>query len=313
MARVVRVLRRPISLAPALLIVLMLGGCTATTGLFFYPQTVWIATPADVPLPYEDITLTAHDGTRLHSWWLPAQGEDSGIMVLYLHGNAENISSHSRSIYWLPQQGVSVLALDYRGFGASEGQALMPDVLQDIEAAAQWLRTQHPQKQLVVLGQSIGAALAINFVARAQDEYQIQALVLDAPFSGFGAVARHAMSSNLLGWLIWPFTVLVPGDWDPIDHVAAIHIPTLIMHSPDDDVIPYQQGREVFARLQQQRQQQRQQQGLHQQQHQEGAETPPLCWLDSRGPHIASFAFADLRAATFSFLQTQRCPAFTAP
>jgi pimeloyl-ACP methyl ester carboxylesterase len=312
MRRVVRVLRRPISLAPALLIVLMLGGCTATTGLFFYPQTVWISTPADVPLPYEDISLRAHDGTRLHSWWLPAQGEDSGIMVLYLHGNAENISSHSRSIYWLPQQGVSVLALDYRGFGASEGQALMPDVLQDIEAAAQWLRTQHPDKQLVVLGQSIGAALAINFVARAQQQYQIQALILDAPFTGFGAVARHAMSSNLIGWLIWPFTVLVPTDWDPEDYVADITIPTLIMHSADDRVIPYKQGREIFTRMSAQRAQQGTQQG-QQQDPQQVSAAPALCWLDSRGGHIASFAFADLREATFSFLQTQRCPAFTAP
>ncbi len=295
--------RLPFMLSRCLLslyLLALLSGCSATTGLFFYPQTVWISTPADVPLPYEDIILRAHDGTRLHSWWLPAQGEDSGIMVLYLHGNAENISSHSRSIYWLPQQGISVLALDYRSFGASEGQALMPGVLQDIEAAAQWLRTQHPDKQLVVLGQSIGAALAINFVARTQQQYQIQALILDAPFTGFGAVARYAMSSNLLGWLIWPFTVLVPGDWDPEDYAADITIPTLIMHSPDDRVIPYQQGRKIFVLMVQAREQQ-------------GAAAAALCWLDSRGGHIASFAFADLREATFSFLQTQRCPAFTAP
>ena len=87
--------------------------------------------------------MTDKDNTKLHAWWLPAQGKqaDSNTMLLYLHGNAENISSHSHSIYWLPASGVSVLALDYRGFGASEGQARMPEVLQDIEAAITWMRT----------------------------------------------------------------------------------------------------------------------------------------------------------------------------
>ena len=137
-----------------LLLTALLSACTATTGLFFYPQTVWISTPADADLHYEDVWLKAADGTQLHSWWLPAQGEepDSGIMVLYLHGNAENISSHSRSIYWLPASGVSVLALDYRGFGASAGLALLPAVLQDVEAAAAWLRSRFPHKKLIVLG-----------------------------------------------------------------------------------------------------------------------------------------------------------------
>ena len=74
------------------------------------------------------------------------------------------------------------------------------------------------------------------------------------------------------------------------------------MHSADDRVIPYQQGREIFTRMSAQRGQQG-----------GSADNSALCWLDSRGGHIASFAFADLREATFSFLQTQRCPAFTAP
>lgn len=280
-----------------LLLASALSGCAGTSAFFFYPQSVWISTPADFGLAYDDVVLVAHDGTQLHSWWLPAQGDvaDSNTMVLYLHGNAENISSHSRSIYWLVREGVSVLALDYRGYGASQGEALMPSVLQDIEAAAAWMRQQYPHKRLVVLGQSIGAALAIDFVAAAQERYDIDALVVDAPFTGFAAVARSALSSNLVGWLIWPLTVFIPSDWDPEKAAGKIRIPVLIMHSPDDQVIPYKQGQKIYEILT----------------HRSG--NVPVCWVQSRGPHIATFAEPALRLAALQFIRSGQCPAFTVP
>src|SRR5690606_5025786 len=145
--------------------------------------------------------------------------------------------------------------------------------------------------KLIVLGQSIGTALAINFVAAAGPQYQVQALMLDASFTGFGAVARDAMSSSWLGWLVWPFTVLVPADWDPQDKTLPADVPVLMLHSPDDAVVRYQQGRRLFEHWQQQQQQRR----------------APLCWLDSQGPHIASFAYPELRAATLAFMHSGGC------
>ena len=270
---------------------LLLAGCTSLSSLFFYPQSIWISTPEAANLRYQDVWLDAADGTGLHAWWLPAQGEgpDSNTMLLYLHGNAENISSHSHSIYWLPANGVSVLALDYRGFGASEGKALMPDVLQDIEAAVIWMKTQYPDKELMILGQSIGTALAINFTAKAGEQYDIKGLVLDAPFTGFPAVARSVTSRTLVGWIIWPFTILVPSRWDPIKQVQYLDLPVLIMHSPKDTVVPYKQGKKLYR------------------QWQKAQLDQVLCWVDSKGAHIMSFAFPELRQAAYDFIQTKEC------
>lgn len=277
-------------LALALLQGLLLSGCSSLTSLYFHPQTVWIQTPEALGLDYQDVWLTAVDGTQLHAWWIPPQPEEgfeeSDSVVLYLHGNAENISSHIRSVDWLPKQGVGLLALDYRGFGASQGQAIMPEVLQDIEAAAIWLRQSQADKQLVVLGQSIGAALAVNFVAAAQQHYQIQALVLDAPFSGFPQIARAAFTRTWLGWLFVPATWLIPSDWNPQDKAAAINIPTLVMHSPEDSVIPYEQGQSVYAQLA----------GEH-------------CWLESQGPHIGSFFYEEIRLSSQLFIENLSCSA----
>lgn len=278
--------------------VLLLTGCTSLSTLFFYPQKVWVSTPQDAHLNYQDVWLTAQDGTGLHAWWLPAQGKqaDSNVMLLYLHGNAENISSHSHSIYWLPNNGVSVLALDYRGFGASEGQAIMPGILQDLEAAVVWMKQQYPNKELMILGQSIGTALAINFAAQVGEQYDIKALILDAPLTGFPAVARSAMSKNIVGWLIWPFTVFIPSRWDPIKQVARIDdLPVLIMHSRKDSVVPYKQGQALYHKWQKT--------------HAEPKSTQhnSLCWLDSEGAHVMSFAFPELRQATLDFIKTKQC------
>lgn len=280
---------------------LLLSGCNSLTSLYFYPQTVWIQTPEALGLEYQDVWLTAADGTELHGWWLPGQSQSkhlpgqplaedneqqavSDLVVLFLHGNAENVSSHVRNVEWLPPLGVGVFALDYRGFGASQGEAIMPSVLQDVEAAAIWLKTHFPDKKLVVLGQSMGAALAVNFVAAAQDQYEIQALVLDAPFAGFPQIARSALTSTWLGWIFVPFTWLIPADWNPADKASKITIPTLVMHSPYDQVIPYEQGQAVFQQL--------------------GGER---CWLETSGPHITSFNQEKNRLISQLFLKQQSC------
>lgn len=270
---------------------LVLGGCSSLSSLFFYPQSQLIATPQEAGLDYQDVWLKASDHTQLHGWWLPAQGEqpDSNVMLLYVHGNAENISSHSRSIYWLPKHGVSVLALDYRGFGASHGKAQLPAMLQDLEAAALWMKQQYPDKELMILGQSIGTVMAINFAAQAADQYAIQALILDAPILGIPSAARYALSKNLVGRLIWPFTVLLPNQWDPKRHIEHINLPVLIMHSPADEIVSYQQGKQLY------------------QQWQLAHPKQQLCWVDSQGPHIASFAFPELRQATLDFIHNKKC------
>lgn len=268
----------------------LLPGCGSLTSLYFYPQTVWIQTPEALGLEYQDVWLSATDGTELHGWWLPGQAHNntpqavSDVVVLFLHGNAENVSSHVRNVEWLPPLGIGVFALDYRGFGASQGEAIMPSVLQDIEAAAAWIRQTYPDKKLVVLVQSIGAALAVSFVAEAQYQYQIQALVLDAPFAGFPQIARSALTSTWLGWILVPFTWLIPDDWDPIDKAQEITIPTLVMHSPYDQVIPYEQGQAVFAQL--------------------GGER---CWLETSGPHISSFHQDKNRLIGQLFVGRQSC------
>ena len=116
-------------LLPLLLLILLcsLSGCQ---GLLFYPSKEMVRTPADVELAYDDIYLKSLDGTKLNAWFLTVK-EDVEIKgtVYFLHGNAQNISQHLASVYWLPEHGYQVFLLDYRGYGNSAGTPLLADVL----------------------------------------------------------------------------------------------------------------------------------------------------------------------------------------
>jgi alpha-beta hydrolase superfamily lysophospholipase len=152
-------LARALAVLPALL----LAGCT---GLIFQPLTDHLLTPDRIGLAWRDVAFTTADGVRLHGWFLPASAPRQGS-VLFLHGNAENISTHIASVAWLPDAGFDVLLFDYRGYGRSAGRPSLDGLQRDFDAALGTLLAMpevDPQR-VVVFGQSLGGALAITALA----------------------------------------------------------------------------------------------------------------------------------------------------
>jgi uncharacterized protein len=263
---------------------LLLSGCSNLTSLFFYPQAQYVRTPTDINLAYEEVTMQAHDGTELVSWFLPATAQvtkaaDTPI-VLFLHGNAENISTHIGSVYWLPEQGVNVFLLDYRGYGHSQGEPYIPAIYQDVEASLIWLRKRYPNKRVYILGQSIGSAIATTSMAMFKDEYDVSGLVLDASLTGYRDIAQHVALSSPITWIMWPFTWLLPTQWDPVEYIDQISPkPILMLHSQGDGILPYELGQELFNKAKQ-----------------------PKAWQESQGGHIQSFNFEQGRVKLLSFI-----------
>jgi dipeptidyl aminopeptidase/acylaminoacyl peptidase len=100
---------------------------------------VLVQTPDRVGVRYEPVSLRAADGVDLVAWFMPASGK-AHATVLFLHGNAENISTHFLNVAWMPAEGFNVLALDYRGYGGSAGRPSLPGAQLDIDAALTALR-----------------------------------------------------------------------------------------------------------------------------------------------------------------------------
>jgi fermentation-respiration switch protein FrsA (DUF1100 family) len=270
----------------SLLLVLLLITVTSTTGcssIFFFPQKQHLQTPDLLGLEYEDIYLTAADETALHGWWLKAKSPVKGT-VYFLHGNAENISTHIRNIAWLPEYGYQVFLIDYRGFGLSEGKPTLPGALQDIRAGFEYIhaRDDTRDKPLYLLGQSLGASMAIYFAATdPQAKQQLSAVISDAAFARYSEIAKYVSAQ---AWLTWPLQY--PVSWsmirgyDPVDFVADISpVPLLLIHSQDDQIVPHAFNDQLLQ-----------------------AARAPKVFYETSGQHTATFNNAENRKYLLAYL-----------
>ena len=271
------------------LLSLSVGGCGH---LFFYPSKEHFLTPDQIGLRYQDIYLDTMDGETLHAWLLPAAGQLRGTLY-FLHGNAENISTHIGSVMWLPAQGYQVLLLDYRGFGRSTGTPDIDAALLDAETGYRWLMARPETQELPVflLGQSLGAAITTTFSAQMPDLHErVQGVILDAGFASYRGIAREKLAQFWLTWpLQYPLSWLLPGDVDPQDHIAAISpTPLLLIHSLRDLIIPYHHAETLFDRA-----------------------AEPKALLTTNTQHTGTFATKDYRIKVLQFMEavaSQRPP-----
>lgn len=275
--------------ALVLLMGLALCGCTS---VFLHPDRVQYFRGKDLGTPAEDVWIAARDGSALHALHLPAQGP-SRATLLFLHGNAENLTSHIRAVNWLPARGYSVLALDYRGFGRSEGRADVDAIHEDAESALAWLtaRGARDTGPLVVYGQSLGASVAIRLVAEAQapSRTRIAAVVADSPFSSYRGIAREKLDQVWLTWpLQWPLSRLISDRYAAIDRVARISpIPLLLIHGERDVVVEPHHSQRLY----------------------DAAGEPRYLWRIAEGRHIDAVSREPVRTQLLEFFDATIGPA----
>jgi hypothetical protein len=270
-----------ISIVQLAIITTVLTGCS---NLLFYPLKTHLHTPDELNLAFEDVMIDTADNEQLHAWWFQSSTSTKPLgTILFLHGNAENISTHFASIAWLPKEGYNVLALDYRGYGLSTGEPDLEGALTDIDAAFNWLMTNKSElAPFIILGQSIGGALTLSFVGNSEvAQSNTKALIIDSGFESFQGIAREKLATFWLTWpLQYPLSWLIPSTYDPIKMIHKIKpVPILYIHSINDQVIPYEHGKK-----------------LHE------MSMPTATLLTTNAPHISSFMLQSARQSTLEYL-----------
>jgi len=219
------------------------------------PSRELTASPRDIGLIHEDVRLLTDDGVDLHGWYIPT--ERARGTLLFFHGNAGIISHRLESLQIFHQLGLNVLIFDYRGYGQSQGQPGERGT--QLDALAAWhhlvdIRGESPDR-IVLFGRSLGGALAAWLAARVQPG----ALILESAF-----ISVPELAAELYWWL--PARLLSRLQYNTRNYLAEVHCPVQVIHSREDEIIPYRHGQSLYE-----------------------AAHPPRTFLELRGDHNTGF------------------------
>ena len=190
--------------------------------------------------PFEQIELPRADGARQIAFQIP-HGADWGVRpwVIYLHGNAATIGSRqniSRAEH-LRALGLNVLAVEYRGYAGLAGAPSESTVTADARAAYDYLRSKLgvAPGRIVIYGWSLGSAVAVNLASSVEEA----AVILEGAPASLVSVGQRQ-------YPFVPIRLLMRNPFDSVLKVGRIRAPMLFLHSPEDSVIPIEEGRRLF-------------------------------------------------------------------
>lgn len=195
------------------------------------------ASPATLKLDYEDAWIETGDGEKLHGWFVPAYG--SRGTLLFFHGNAGNISHRLQSLLIFNQLGLDVLMIDYRGYGQSSGEAGEEGTYLDARAAWDYLVEQRnvAPGDIVIFGRSLGGAVGAGLAA--QPGIRPAGVVIESSFSSGEDMGRRL-------YPVLPVSLITRIRYPVKEFVADIEAPLLVVHSRDDEIIPFDMAKTVF-------------------------------------------------------------------
>ena len=194
----------------------------------------------DPPTGFEEELLTLDDGTQVVGWHRPLSRPASGPVMIFFHGNGENLETMKMSGLY-PQLiglGVPLLVIDYPGYGRSTGQPSEVALLKAADATVDWARERYPGRVLVPCGWSLGAALAIHLGATSPSA--VIGVIAISPWTRLPDVANLHFPRFLV-------SMGLTEEYDSLSLASQIEQPALIIHGADDQIIPVEQG-ELVAR-----------------------------------------------------------------
>jgi pimeloyl-ACP methyl ester carboxylesterase len=189
----------------------------------------------------ENIVLKSADGKNIHHVLIKPQSNLKATIFVF-HGSGSKVANWTKLLKPLLDDGYQLFLMEYRGFGDSEGNASHEAVVADAHRAFLYLvgRDDVKERPLLILGQSYGGQLAIHVAASYPKE--VDALVTEGAFTSFRDIAVYSTP-----WVGKPFTwAFFRNPYSSLKLIPEAAMPKLIIHSQDDDVVPFPMGEELF-------------------------------------------------------------------
>jgi fermentation-respiration switch protein FrsA (DUF1100 family) len=199
-----------------------------------YPEG--FPSPQIVERDGEEVWLLTADGVSINAFY--HSNPESKQVLLWFHGNAENIGYGLEHLRALAKIGVNILAVDYRGYGKSEGKPDEAGVYQDADAAYDYLVKQRHfrAEDIIIYGHSLGGAVAVDLASRRA----CGGLIIQSSFTNARAMARRMFAIPLIEYA-------AKSRFDSLRKIRDVHAPILIVHGTRDEVVPFEMGQQLFA------------------------------------------------------------------
>lgn len=200
----------------------------------YYPDNLIEFYPSNINLSYTDEYFKAEDGVLLNGWFI--QNNNAKYTLLFLHGNAGNISHRLDKIRILRELGFNIFIIDYRGYGKSHGKPSEAGFYLDSLASYNYLidKLRIPPNQIILYGESLGTAVAVDLASKAE----VKAIILEGVFS----------SGRNFGKMIYPFlpSFVFSNKYDSLGKIKRIGAPKLFIHSINDEILPFELAKKLY-------------------------------------------------------------------
>ncbi|HUS72266.1 MAG TPA: alpha/beta hydrolase [Sedimentisphaerales bacterium] len=192
-------------------------------------------TPDEIDLDFENVVLKTKDGLRLSGWYIPA--ENAEFTVLFCHGNGGNMMHRLDSINIFHNLGLSCFIFDYRGYGSSEGKPTEEGTYLDVMSAYQWLTEEKKisPEDIIIFGRSLGGSIAAQLAAKVE----AGSLIIESGFTSYVDIGRKFYPYMPVRWF-------ARFSYRTIDYLSDVRCPVMIIHSRNDDVVPFEFGQDLY-------------------------------------------------------------------
>lgn len=249
---------------------------TSCSHLFYQPDAFLYTEKQKIQKYFKEVEIPGSEG-KIIAWTFSNPNlkpeQKKPVHILLFHGNAQNVSSHFYSLFWILEQGYDYTIFDYPGYGGSEGEPTRQTTTQSGIEVYRWLKKNFPQQKFLIFGQSLGGNISVYSASKIAPDPQLCGLAVESTFLNYHTVARRLLAQNWFTWLFQPIAyVLVSDSYSASEGISQLHsIPLLVMHGDRDPIVGFENGRDVFE-----------------------AASEPKSFIEVKGgQHIDAFTFQD--------------------
>lgn len=205
--------------------------------LIFYPSREFISSPKQEGIEHEEVFINTSDDEKLHGYFFPAPNAKTNKTVIYLHGNAQNVSAwYIAPVEIQKYVPVNFLLIDYRGYGKSTGKPTVEGVIVDAQAMYQYLIEKGIKPEdISIYGRSIGGAIGLELATKVK----LKSIIIQSSFTSLKKIAKE----------LYPFIpdqLISNNYFNSIELIKKINIPILISHGDKDEIISISHSYKLF-------------------------------------------------------------------